>query len=404
MPSAKLTALHLRRLEPGRVYIDGAGLRLKVKQSGAGYWIFRYRRNGRDREMGLGPLRDVSLVKAREQARELRETLRTGGDPKAERARARARIVPSFRECAERLIEQKSVEWHNAKHAAQWTSTLANYAYPRLGDLPVDAIETEHVLRALEPIWRDKTETATRVRQRIEAVLDYAKARNLRRGENPARWRGHLDKLLAKPQKFHRVRHHPALAYRDMPEFMAELAEQSGAAARALEFTILMAARTQEALGARWCELEAENVWAVPARRMKARRAHRVPLSAQAQAILARMPQLFGTPYIFPGRTPKNPLSGTAMLMQLKRMGRDDVVVHGFRSTFRDWCAEQTNIAREVAEAALAHAVLGVEGAYQRGDLLERRRTLMQLWADYCLPDTETGVVSLHRKRADATA
>lgn len=398
MPSAKLAAIHLRNLKPGRVYMDGAGLRLKVKKNGAAYWVFRYRRHGLDREMGLGPLRDVGLAKAREQARELREILRAGGDPKAERARARERIVPTFREAAKGLIEQKSVEWRNGKHAAQWTSSLETYAYPRLGDLPVDAIETEHVLRALEPIWKDKTETATRVRQRIESVLDYAKARNLRRGENPARWRGHLDKLLAKPAKFHRVRHHPALAYTDLPAFMAELAEQPGCAARALEFTVLTAARTSETLGAQWGELD-RDLWTVPANRMKAKQAHRVPLSAQAQAIIQQMPMLIGSPYVFPGRNPKRPLAGVAMLMVLKRMGRTETV-HGFRSTFRDWCAEQTNFPRELAEAALAHTLRDkVEAAYQRGDLLERRRVLLQQWADYALPRVQADVVPI-RKRA----
>lgn len=397
MASAKLTAGDLRHPKPG-VLFDGAGLRLKVKKNGAGYWIFRYRRGGVNREMGLGPLRDVGLKKARERARELREILRAGGDPKAERARARERIVPTFREAARGLIEQKSVEWRNGKHAAQWTSSLETYAYPRLGDLPVDVIETEHVLRALEPIWKNKTETATRVRQRIEAVLDYAKARNLRRGENPARWRGHLDKLLAKPAKFHRVRHHAALAYSDLPEFMAELAEQPGCAARALEFTILTAARTGETLGAQWGELDPGDVWAVPAERMKAKRAHRVPLSEQARGIIAHIPRLIGSPYIFPGRNPKKPLAGVAMLMVLKRMGRTETV-HGFRSTFRDWCAEQTNFPRELAEAALAHTLRDkVEAAYQRGDLLERRRKLMQAWADYALPRAQADVVPIGKR------
>jgi len=398
MPSAQLQAVHLRNLEPGKVYFDGAGLRLKVKANGNAFWVFRYTRKGVTHDMGLGPLRDVSLANAREQARRLRETLRTGGDPWTQRAQARAHTVPTFRECAERMMETKRHEWRNAKHAGHWASTLKTYAMPVLGGLPVDAVETEHVLKVLEPIWTRKTETATRVRQRIEAVLDWARARRYRLGENPARWRGHLDKLLAKPTRIRTVRHHPALPYAELPEFMAALSEQKGIAARALAFTILTAARSGEVRGATWEEIYG-NVWTVPGERMKAHREHRVPLSRLACGMINAVPRFEAARYVFPGQNLRKPISNGAMSAVLKRMGHPDLTVHGFRSTFRDWCAEQTNFPRELAEAALAHVIRDkTEAAYQRGDLLDRRRKMMEAWAKQCWPMNRAGVVELKRR------
>lgn len=400
MPEAKFKVIHRRKLEPGKVYLDDRhpNLRVKVKANGRAYWLFRYRINGIDRELSLGPLRDVSAAQACKKAAEYRDLLRDGKDPKAERARQRNRNVPTFKECAERLIEAKRTEWRNAKHAAQWESTLKQYAFPVLGDMAVDAIETEHVLRVLEPIWTTKTETATRLRQRIESVLDWAAARRYRSGDNPARWKGHLDKLLAQPRKVRRVRHQPAMPYTELPAFMAALDQLNNSGARALAFLILTAGRTSEVRAATWAEIEGD-VWTVPAERMKAHREHRVPLSEQAQAIVQQMPMMGA--YVFPGMNPKKPLSNGTMLMLLRRMGMGRYVPHGFRSSFRDWAAEQTNFPRELAEAALAHTLRNsVEAAYQRGDLLERRRKLMQAWADFALPQTQADVLPIRGKRA----
>jgi integrase len=292
----------------------------------------------------------------------------------------------TFRECAEAILEAKRHEWKNAKHASQWQNTLKTYAYPVLGDLPVQHIETSHVLKALQPIWTKKPETASRVRQRIENILSWATARDYRSGENPARWRGHLDKLLASPAKIKTIRHHPALPWSEVSQFMGELSQREGNAARALEFTILVAARTGEVIGAKWDEVDLSGgVWTIPAERTKARREHRVPLSKAAKSLLRDLPQVEGQAYVFKGHRYDKPLSNMAMATVLKRMGRDDLTVHGFRSTFRDWCAEATNYPRELAEAALAHVLKDkTEAAYQRGDMFARRARLMQAWSDYC--------------------
>lgn len=398
MAIAKLSPAKLRSLKPGK-YGDGGGLWLTVREEGGAFWTFRYRLNGRDREMGLGPLRDVSPARAREEAKRCRNLKREGKDPINERTRRLGVTVPTFRECAEAIIEAKRPEWRNGKHAQQWENTLKTYAYPVLGDLPVDAVATDHVLKVLRPIWTEKTETATRLRQRIESVLDYAKAMKQRAGENPAAWKGHLDKLLAKPAKIRRVSHHAALPYSDLPDFLQALAEQDGIGARALMFTILTAARTGEVIGARKSEIEGD-LWTIPAERMKAHRRHRVPLPRQALGVVEALPEIKGEPHLFPGPRRGKPLSNAAMSAVLKRMERSDLTVHGFRSTFRDWCAEQTNFPRELAEAALAHTLRDkTEAAYQRGDLLERRRKMMQAWADH-LDSLRKGaeVVPIHRK------
>jgi integrase len=329
---------------------------------------------------------------ARAKARELRKQVLDGEDPIAARdARHQAAAMASatgmtFQACAEAYIEAHRAGWRNPKHAAQWPSTLQTYAYPVFGSLPVQAVDTGLVMKAVEPLWATKTETASRVRGRIESVLDWAAARGYRDGQNPARWRGHLENLLPARSKVARVEHHAALPYAEIAEFMAELREQEGVAALALELTILTAARTGEVLGARWDEINPDGgLWIVPAERMKAGREHRVPLSDAAMKIIEKMAAIRLSDYIFPGQRTSRPLSQMAMLMLLRRMGRGDLTAHGFRSTFSDWCAEQTNFPSEVREMALAHTVSDkVEAAYRRGDLFQKRRELAEAWSQYC--------------------
>ena len=305
----------------------------------------------------------------------------------------------SFRTCAQRYIAAHEAGWRNPKHRAQWPSTLERYAYPVFGDLPVASIDTALVTNAIEPIWNQKPETASRVRGRIEAVLDWATAREYRQGENPARWRGHLDKLLPARAKVRRVKHHTALPYDRMPDFMTALRAQGGVAAQALQFLILTAARTSEVIGARACEIRGKT-WTVPAERMKGEREHRVPLRTAALAIVEAMSYEHGGEFVFPGGRRGKPLSQMALAMTLRRMGRSDLTVHGFRSTFRDWAAERTGFPREAAEAALAHVIPDkVEAAYRRGDLFDRRRQLMQAWDRYCASD-EIGPVAVKLRRA----
>jgi integrase len=305
----------------------------------------------------------------------------------------------TFRQCAEAYIAAHEMAWKNPKHAAQWPSTLGAYVYPVFGDLPVQAIDVGLVMKVIERIWIEKPETASRVRGRIESVLDWATARGYRRGENPARWRGHLENLLPKKSKVRRVEHHAALPYSELPEFMVELRRQEGVAARALEFAILTVARTSEALGATWSEIDLErHLWVIPAERMKSGREHRVPLSEPAVAILAAMKEVREGGYVFPGGRARRPLSNMAFLMRLRRMGRDDLTGHGFRSSFSDWCAERTNFASEVREMALAHTVSDkVEAAYRRGDLFRKRRQVMDAWARYATTTSDGNVISIAR-------
>jgi integrase len=381
----KLTILSVRQARRRGLYGDGGGLFLQVSESGAKSWVFRFKKNGRLRVMGLGPTHTVSLAEARDKARECRKQRLDGMDPIDARrgrqlaARLEAAKGMTFAECASAYIATHRAGWRNAKHAAQWSATLATYVDPVFGNLPVQAIDVGLVLRALEAIWTAKPETASRVRGRIESVLDWATARGYRAGENPARWRGHLENLLPRRSKVRRVEHHAALPYAELPEFMAELRLKNGAAPRALEFAILTAARTGEVIGATWAEIDLEaGLWTVPAGRMKAGREHRVPLSASAFAIL---------PPLYEARTGDKvfPISNMAMLMLLRRMGRADLTAHGFRSTFSDWCAEQTSFPSEVREMALAHVVGDkVEAAYRRGDLFEKRRQLAEAWAAFC--------------------
>lgn len=381
-----LTDLKARKATPG-IHADGRGLYLLVKPSGARSWFLRYQMDGRRREMGLGPYPAVTLERAREKVQAARALMAEHRDPLAHRG---DRSPRKFRTAAEELIKARRPTWQNAKHAAQWEATLETYAFPVLGDLAVSHIGTDEVLRVLNPIWTEKPETATRVRQRIEAVLDYAGARGWREGDNPARWRGHLDKLLAKRTEVAAVEHHAALPWQEMAAFMTTLRQEQGTAARALEFTILTACRTGEVLGARWPEVDLEaRLWTVPAERMKGRktqrRPHRVPLSEPALTLLRSLPRIEGEEHVFPGGKQGKPLSTMAMLAVLRRMGRADLTTHGFRSTFRDWAAESTHFPRELAEGALAHVLKNkAEAAYQRGDLVERRRELMDAWAGWC--------------------
>ncbi len=343
---------------------DGGGLYLQVTPSGARTWIFRFKLGGRAREMGLGPTHTVSLAEAREKARECRKLVLEGIDPiearNAKRAEARlaAATAMTFEQCADRYIEAHKAGWKNPKHAAQWPSTLQTYVYPVFGSLPVQAIDVGLVMKVLEPLWTVKPETASRVRGRIESVLDWATARGYRQGENPARWKGHLENLLPARSKVAKVKHHAALPYSEIPDFVAGLREQEGIAARALEFLILTAARTGEVIGAKWAEVDLEaRLWVVPGERMKAGREHRVPLSEAVIAILRPLSEARTGEFVFPGGRPVKPLSNMAMLKLLQRMGRGDLTAHGFRLSFSDWCAEQTNFPAEVREMALAHTV-----------------------------------------------
>jgi integrase len=389
-------------MKPG-MYGDGGGLYLQVSAAGTKSWSFRFMLHAKAREMGLGPLHTVSLAEAREKAREQRKLLLDGIDPiedrKARRAGERLAAANSmtFQQCAERYIAAQKTGWKSPKHAAQWPATLSAYVYPVFGSLPVQSIDVALVTKALEPIWRTKPETASRVRGRIEAVLDWATVREYRKGDNPARWRGHLDKLLPSRTKVRNIKHHPALPYDEVGEFIAELRQQRSIAARVLEFLILTAGRTGEVIGARWDEFNlAEKVWTIPAERMKGNREHRVPLSHTALAIIDSMKaaRVGGSEYAFPGGRIGKPLSSMAMLKLLKRLGRDDLTAHGFRSTFRDWAAERTNYPREVAEMALAHTVGDkVEAAYRRGDLFTKRRRLMDEWARHCSRNVKSSTV-----------
>jgi len=405
----KLTDREVRAVKLPGYYGDGAGLYLQVSSSGTKSWIFRFALRGRQREMGLGGFPDVGLAKARERRNAARELLAEGVDPlEAKRAEKRtvdanaARAVP-FEVEAEAYIESHRAGWKNAKHADQWANTLQTYAYPVIGRALVSEIDVALVMKCLQPIWTTKTETASRVRGRIEAVLDYAAAIGHRTGDNPARWKGNLDHLLPRPSKVAKTENHAAVPYVEAGKFMKALREQPGISARAVEFIVLTAVRTSEAFLATWDEIDLQaGVWTVPAERMKGGREHRVPLSSAAVKVLEKVGELGRAGYVFPGAKEGKPLSNMAGLQLLERMGYGDFTVHGFRSTFRDWAAEQTNFPREVAEMALAHTIKdAVEAAYRRGDLYEKRARLMQAWADYCAREAVAGVaVPLRAKKA----
>ncbi len=385
MAKQQLTAREVQRLarEDG-LHRIGPGLYLRVRGRSA-IWTFRYTQAGKTREPSLGPLETLSLADALAKAAGLRAKVKRGEaiDIRPVPVAAGQRLADTFQEVAEHFIEAMRPGWKNAKHADQWTNTLVTYAYPKLGNRRVSEIDTSDVLEVLSPIWKDKHETATRVRGRMEAVLSAAKARGLRSGENPALWRGNLDQLLPQISKRRRVEHHAALPWREAPAFMAELRERQSMSAFALQFTILTATRTGECIGALWPEIKLdEGIWIVPAARMKAVREHRVPLSAQAVQLLRDLPRMEGSEVVFWG-TRKPHLSNMAML-ELVRGMRPGLTVHGFRSTFRDWAAEATSFPPDVVEMALAHTIQNqVEAAYRRGDLLAKRAELMQEWAVY---------------------
>src|SRR5262245_36483069 len=389
----RLTALKVDKAKRAGMYPDGGGLYLRVTHSGTKNWVFRFMLHGRPRWMGVGPVHTIGRAEARNRAAGFRLQRHDGVDPiekrRAERLQGRldAAKEVTFKECAARYIASHRAGWRNPKHAAQWQATLATYAEPVIGDLSVQRIDTALVLKVLEPIWTVKPETAGRVRGRIESILDWAKVRGYRTDENPARWRGHLDKLLPPRSKVRRVEHHAALPYAELPGFLVSLREQEGIAARALEFAICTTARTGEVIGARWGEIDLlDKTWTLPATRMKAGKEHRVPLSARALAILKEMQAHRRTDnaFVFPGAKLGRPLSNMVFLMLLRRMGRGDVTAHGFRSSFRNWAAERTNFPAEVAEMALAHTVSDkTVAAYNRSDLFDKRRRLMRAWAKF---------------------
>lgn len=395
--TSRLTARKVETAKPGK-YSDGGNLYLIVSDTGARKWVLRFTWRGRAKEMGLGSAISVPLADAREKAASARRKIAQGLNPIDERKRDGG--IPTFGAMADEVRETLSAGFRNEKHKAQWKSTLGTYAAP-LRAKPVDTIVTDDVLAVLKPIWTTKAETASRVRGRIEKVLDAAKAKGFRDGENPARWRGHLDHLLPRPSKLTRG-HHAAMPYEDVTTFIAKLREREAASALALELCILTAARSGELLGMRWSEIDLDKkVWTVPSDRMKAGREHRVPLSQRAINILRQFEKLEVSEFVFPGQARNKPLSNMAMEMVLRRMKIDDATVHGFRSSFRDWAGNVSNFPREITETALAH-VIGdkAEQAYRRSDALEKRRRLMEAWAAYIEPKAAANVVQIRRKNS----
>ncbi|MDX5986122.1 tyrosine-type recombinase/integrase [Sphingomonas echinoides] len=392
--SNALTSLAVKSAKPGR-HADGGGLHLLVKETGARSWVYRFMLKGKARDVGLGAASGpeaISLATARDKASALRLRVKSGVDPLAERDQNAAEALAAaqtakiagitFRAVADAHIAANEGSWRNAKHRQQWSNTLATYAYPVVGELPVAEIDTPHILQILEPIWKAKPETASRIRGRIETILDAAKARGYRNGENPARWRGHIAQILPARSRLTRG-HHKAMPYDTVPAFVSALRARSAMAASALEFAIITAARTGEVLHAKWSEVDFDKaVWTIPAARMKAGKEHRVPLSPRAIEILETTKPL-GKEWLFPADG-GGALSTMAMTMLLRRMERD-ATVHGFRSAFRDWAAECTGYAHEVCEMALAHVIANkAEAAYRRGDMFDKRRRLMADWATYC--------------------
>lgn len=401
--SNSLTPLQVKNAKPGR-HVDGNGLHLLVKASGARSWVLRFTLHGKTRDVGLSRCpealvllaqsgrEELSLAQARDLAAIYRLKVRAGIDPLSEREQqaAASRVAQAqdeaaqltFYDAAQSYLASRESTWRNAKHRQQWHNTLSAYVFPSLGALPVADIGTAEVLAVLEPIWKSKAETANRVRGRMEAIIDAARARGHFSGENPARWRGHLDKILPARQRLSRG-HHAAMPFDEVPAFLEQLRAREAVAAMALEFTILTAARTGEVLGATWAEIDFEKrTWTVPALRMKAGREHRVPLSSRAVEVLNETRKL-ENPFLFPGQR-GGPMSSMAMAMLLRRMGHE-LTIHGFRSSFRDWASETTAFPHEVCEMALAHSISNKsEAAYRRGDIFDKRRMLMDEWAHFC--------------------
>lgn len=406
--SRELTAIEVSRLkQPGLHSIGGvAGLQMQITAAGARTWVLRVMIGGKRRDMGLGGFPDVPLADARRRAREARDRIEQGIDPIEQRREAKSLLMASrasiktFAECVSGMIAARESEWRNAKHRAQWLSTLETYAGPVIGPLRVSDVAMPHIVEILQPIWKTKTETAMRLRGRIEAVLDWARVSGYRTGENPARWKGHLDHVLPKPSKITTVEHHTALDVDAVAEFISALRQIGGMGAKALEFAIYTAARSGEVRGARWSEINlAEAVWTVPGERMKAGKEHRVPLSKQALAVLTSLPQAKGKTLVF--QAPRGGmLSDMSMTAVLRRM-KIDAVPHGFRSTFRDWAAERTNFPRELAEKALAHMLDNkTEAAYQRSDMFAKRAGMMAAWGTFCETPMKSAKVTPLRRRA----
>jgi integrase len=398
-----LSAVRVRNLRGPGYFSDGGNLYFRIAPGGATGWIFRYAVAGKTRDMGLGGFPQISLASARKHAAECRELLQRGIDPieqrRAQRGAQRVAETKSktFDDCAREYIADHEAGWSNAKHRQQWVHSLAAHVSPVFGKLPVSAIDDGLVLRVLKAIWHTRPETASRVRGRIESVLDWARVHGYRNGENPARWKGHLDHLLPARAKLARIKHHPALPYTEIGTFMATLRERDDLPSLALQFAILTAARTGEVVGARWDEIDLKNkTWTIPGERMKGGKEHRVPLSTAAITILEQLRDR-DDEFVFANR-PGRPLSVTALLDLMRRMGRHNITVHGFRSTFRDWGGERTNFANHVVEMALAHAVpSAVEAAYRRGDLFEKRRRLMDAWAQFCASAGSGDVVPMRK-------
>ncbi len=401
----QLKDLQIRRFTKPGAYPDGEGLYLQVRDSGAKDWFYRYEVAGKGRKRGLGPYPTISLERAREDALVCRQLRKQGIDPiehykeiELNKDLEKAKST-TFKECALTYIDTHRHGWRNKKHESQWRNTLKTYAYPTIGDLPVQAIDIDLVMKVLEPIWFEKTETASRIRQRIENVLDWATVRKLRKGDNPALWRGRLDKLLPKRTKVQKTVHFAAMDYKDVPEYFQSLRAKDTLASKALAFTILTATRSGEARATTRSEIN-DNVWIIPDSRMKAEREHRVPLSDEAMKIIKEMEpfERQTDDLIFPGLAHAKPIS-EASLLKIVKQDHPTLTVHGFRSSFRDWCAEQTSYPREVAEAALAHTLKDkTEAAYQRSDMFEKRRKLMDSWADYCLKvQTDADVVPINK-------
>lgn len=382
----RLSARSVTTLKATGRHADGGGLYLSISKDGARRWVFLFRWRGSPREMGLGGARDVTLAKARELATAARAAVKDGRDPISERDKVKA-VGVSFEDFAKEFIGIKKAGWKNAKHSSQWDNTLTRYVYPTIGKLAPADITTQHVTKILQPIWSKKTETASRVRGRLESILDAAKAKGLREGENPARWRGHLDQIFPKRSKVRKVKHHPALPFAELPAFIALLRKRNGEGALALRFLIHTAARTTEVIECKPEEFDLSvPAWSVPAERMKADRDHRVPLTDAAIQILEATGRL-GTKrrVMFTGDEPGEPISNNTMLALLERMGFGHVTVHGFRSTFRDWASETTHFHGDVVEMALAHKIESdTEAAYRRGELFEKRKELMAAWSAYC--------------------
>jgi integrase len=397
----RLNTFKIQRMKMRGYYCDGLGLYLRVSPTGGKSWVFRFRLAGVSREMGLGSYPLHTLAQARESARHAKQQLAQGVDPINQRAQAqpqRTRVKDpqrSFEACALQYVETKKHEWRNSKHTEQWGSTLRLYAIESIGKLDVQSITTQHILGVLQPIWISKTETATRVRGRIERILDWATATGLRHGANPAKWRGHLQNLLPAPQKIAAVSHHPSMPYADLPNFYQSLKNQAGVAAQALQLLLLCANRTSEATGAQWSEFDLGTAtWMIPGARMKAGKAHAVPLSESViQMLRLRLADTTISPDACVFHSQGKPLSSMAMAMLLRRMGYTDITVHGFRSSFRTWAAECTQFPREIIELALAHTNPNkVEAAYLRTDYVQKRRDLMAQWAAYLNQNLECGV------------